>query len=113
MYLFKGMETSDEMAALDSDLALRQRLKHYATPDLLVIDLVGYARFCTAVNTRCACRASHGNRAYRRSYKFHGAGKGAMEIPTGQGDLHRAITIGALSVSMRLVPVRSHTYFCE
>jgi hypothetical protein len=27
------------LAALDSDSALRRRLKHYAAPDLLLIDL--------------------------------------------------------------------------
>ena len=31
-----------DLAALDSDSALRRRLRHYTTPDLLVIDEVGY-----------------------------------------------------------------------
>jgi DNA replication protein DnaC len=31
-----------DLAALDSDSALSRRLKHYATPDLLLIDEVGY-----------------------------------------------------------------------
>ena len=30
-----------ELAALDSDSALRRRLRHYVAPDLLVIDEVG------------------------------------------------------------------------
>lgn len=34
-----------ELTALDSDSALRRRLKHYATPDLLVIDEVGYLSY--------------------------------------------------------------------
>ena len=31
-----------ELAVLDSDSALRRRLKYYAAPDLLLIDEVGY-----------------------------------------------------------------------
>lgn len=34
-----------ELSALDSDSALRRRLKHYAKPDLLVIDEVGYLSY--------------------------------------------------------------------
>ena len=34
-----------ELAALDSDSALRRRLRHYAGPDLLVIDEVGYLSY--------------------------------------------------------------------
>ena len=34
-----------ELAALDSDSALRRRLKHYAAPDLLLIDEVGYLSY--------------------------------------------------------------------
>jgi DNA replication protein DnaC len=34
-----------ELAALDSDSALRRRLKHYARPDLLIIDEVGYLSY--------------------------------------------------------------------
>jgi DNA replication protein DnaC len=34
-----------ELASLDSDSALRYRLKRYATPDLLVIDEVGYLSY--------------------------------------------------------------------
>ena len=34
-----------ELAALDSDSALRRRLKHYAAPTLLVIDEVGYLSY--------------------------------------------------------------------
>ncbi len=30
-----------ELAALDSDTALRRRLRHYASPDFLVIDEIG------------------------------------------------------------------------
>jgi DNA replication protein DnaC len=33
------------LAALDSDSALRRRLKHYAAPDLLLIDEVGYLSY--------------------------------------------------------------------
>ena len=34
-----------ELAALDSDSALRRKLRQYAAPDLLVIDEVGYLSF--------------------------------------------------------------------
>jgi DNA replication protein DnaC len=34
-----------ELAGLDSDSALRRRLRHYANPDLLVIDEVGYLSY--------------------------------------------------------------------
>jgi len=34
-----------ELAALDSDTALRRRLTHYARPDLLIIDEVGYLSY--------------------------------------------------------------------
>lgn len=34
-----------ELAALDSDSALRRRLKHYASPDVLVIDEIGYLSY--------------------------------------------------------------------
>ena len=34
-----------ELAALDSDSALRRRLRHYAAPPLLVIDEVGYLSY--------------------------------------------------------------------
>ena len=35
-------ELPGDLAALDSDTALRRRLRHYAAPDLLVIDEIGY-----------------------------------------------------------------------
>ncbi|MGB7991820.1 MAG: IS21-like element helper ATPase IstB [Candidatus Methylophosphatis roskildensis] len=34
-----------DLAAIDSDSALRRRLRHYAAPDLLVIDEVGYLSY--------------------------------------------------------------------
>ena len=34
-----------DLAALDSDCALRRRLRHYAAPDLLLIDEVGYLSY--------------------------------------------------------------------
>src|SRR5271165_4193523 len=34
-----------DLAALDSDTALRRRLRHYARPHLLVIDVVGYLSY--------------------------------------------------------------------
>ncbi len=34
-----------ELAALDSDSALRRRLRHYVAPDLLIIDEVGYLSY--------------------------------------------------------------------
>lgn len=34
-----------DLAALDSDAALRRRLRHYAAPDLLVIDEIGYLSY--------------------------------------------------------------------
>src|SRR3990167_6583459 len=34
-----------DLAALDSDSALRRRLRHYARPDLLLIDEVGYLSY--------------------------------------------------------------------
>ncbi|MFL5335462.1 MAG: IS21-like element helper ATPase IstB [Geminicoccaceae bacterium] len=36
-----------DLAALDSDTALRRRLRHYAQPSLLVIDEVGYLSYST------------------------------------------------------------------
>jgi DNA replication protein DnaC len=38
-------EMLGELAALDSDSALRRRLHHYAAPDILVIDEVGYLSY--------------------------------------------------------------------
>jgi DNA replication protein DnaC len=38
-------ELLGELAALDSDTALRRRLRHYAAPDLLVIDEIGYLSY--------------------------------------------------------------------
>jgi DNA replication protein DnaC len=38
-------ELLGDLAALDSDAALRRRLRHYATPDLLVIDEIGYLSY--------------------------------------------------------------------
>jgi DNA replication protein DnaC len=34
-----------ELAAMDSDAALRRRLRHYVNPDLLVIDEIGYLSY--------------------------------------------------------------------
>ena len=34
-----------DLAALGSDSALRRRLKHYAAPDLLLVDEVGYLSY--------------------------------------------------------------------
>ena len=38
-------ELLGELAALDSDTALRRHLRHYASPDLLVIDEIGYLSY--------------------------------------------------------------------
>jgi DNA replication protein DnaC len=38
-------ELLGELAALDSDTARRRRLRHYASPDLLVIDEIGYLSY--------------------------------------------------------------------
>jgi DNA replication protein DnaC len=38
-------ELLGDLAALDSDAALRRRLHHYASPDLLVIDEIGYLSY--------------------------------------------------------------------
>ncbi len=38
-------ELLGELAALDSDAALRRRLHHYAAPDVLVIDEIGYLSY--------------------------------------------------------------------
>lgn len=38
-------EMLNELAAIDSDSALRRRMKHYAQPTLLVIDEVGYLSY--------------------------------------------------------------------
>jgi DNA replication protein DnaC len=44
--LFKpASQMLGELAALDSDAALRRRLRHYAAPDVLVIDEVGYLSY--------------------------------------------------------------------
>jgi DNA replication protein DnaC len=38
-------ELLGDLSALDSDAALRRRLRHYAAPDLLVIDEIGYLSY--------------------------------------------------------------------
>lgn len=38
-------ELLGDLAALESDAALRRRLRHYASPDLLVIDEIGYLSY--------------------------------------------------------------------
>ncbi len=38
-------ELLGDLAALDSDAALRRRLRHYAAPDLLVINEIGYLSY--------------------------------------------------------------------
>lgn len=38
-------ELLGDLAALDSDAALRRRLRHYASPDLLVVDEIGYLSY--------------------------------------------------------------------
>ena len=40
-----------DLAALDSDSALRRRLKHYVAPDLLLVDEVGYLSYSTEIYT--------------------------------------------------------------
>ena len=50
-----GQMLLGDLAALDSDSALRQRLRHYAASDLLLIDEVGYLSYsnrhaCSVVN---------------------------------------------------------------
>jgi len=44
LYATAGQLLGD-LAALDSDSALRRRLRHYAAPDLLLIDEVGYLSY--------------------------------------------------------------------
>lgn len=44
LFTTAGQLLSD-LAALDSDSALRRRLRHYAAPDLLLIDEVGYLSY--------------------------------------------------------------------
>ena len=44
LFTSAGQMLSD-LAALDSDSALRRRLRHYAGPSLLVIDEVGYLSY--------------------------------------------------------------------
>ena len=38
-------ELLGDLAELDSDAALRRRLRHYASPDLLVVDEIGYLSY--------------------------------------------------------------------
>jgi hypothetical protein len=38
-------ELLGDLAALDSDMALRRRLRRYAAPDVLVIDEIGYLSY--------------------------------------------------------------------
>lgn len=38
-------ELLGDLAALDSDMALRRRLRHYAAPDVLIIDEIGYLSY--------------------------------------------------------------------
>lgn len=55
-----------ELAALDSDSALRRRLRHYSAPDLLVIDEVGYLSYSNRhadllfelINRRYGCKST-------------------------------------------------------
>jgi DNA replication protein DnaC len=44
LFITAGQMLGD-LAALDSDSALRSRLRHYARPDLLVIDEIGYLSY--------------------------------------------------------------------
>jgi IstB-like ATP binding protein len=43
-----------ELAALDSDSALRRRLNRYASSDILVIDEVGYLSYSNATPICCS-----------------------------------------------------------
>ena len=43
-----------DLAALDSNSALHQRLRYYAAPDLLLIDEVGHLSYATATPTCCS-----------------------------------------------------------
>jgi hypothetical protein len=64
-----------DLAALDSDSALRSRLRHYARPDLLAIDLCAAGSYVESPNTgsyfaiflRVERRATPHNHQSRRS----------------------------------------------
>lgn len=59
-------ELLGDLAALDSDTALRRRLRHYAAPDVLVIDEIGYLSYSNRhadllfelVNRRCEAKST-------------------------------------------------------
>ena len=61
-----------ELAALDSDSALRRRLQHYAAPDLLLIDLcAAISNVKQAAVIRLAPRVSRSIACRRAPHKFH------------------------------------------
>ena len=49
-----------DLAALDSDSLMRWRNRHYAAPDLLLIDEVGYLSYSNRLVQRCAVVAIKG-----------------------------------------------------
>ena len=59
-------EMLGDLAAMDGDAALRRRLRHYANPDLLVVDEVGYLSYSNRhadllfelVNRRYECKST-------------------------------------------------------
>ena len=56
-----------ELAALDSDFALRRRLRHYARPRLLVIDEAAYPPIPIAMPTCCSSSSAAGTSTTARS----------------------------------------------
>jgi DNA replication protein DnaC len=56
-----------DLAALDSDSALRRRLKHYAAPDLLLVDELGTCRIPTGTPICCLSSSVDATSAKARS----------------------------------------------
>ena len=68
-----------DLAALDSDSALRRRLSHYALPDLLVIDEIGYLSYS---NRHADLLFELINRRYERKSTIVTTNKAFAEWPT-------------------------------
>src|SRR4051794_41715142 len=65
-----------DLCALDSDSALRRRLRHYARPQLLVIDEVGYLSYSRAVaRPRTASGCAPGTTATHTAGPRSGTGR--------------------------------------
>ncbi len=78
LFITAGQLLSD-LSAIDSDAILRRRLRHYARPDLLVVDEVGYLSYSnrrdclTFGGSGSGCKAQVGVVRWRKSLPEAGA----------------------------------------